>query len=163
MSRDWRRGFQANQNNSGFFGSVEIGGLSPTETLLRSWWNIALVGTWVNPGQYPPGGSYVRAGLVYDEAGLAPLSTPTPLTNPDADWLAITTVNPTPVFTSAVDLIYMITWDIGLDQSIKSQRKNSGGSAMGLYIAWEFQLEDEISGFTIPWWYSSLDMYVNTP
>jgi len=101
--------------------------------------------------------------LVYDAAGLAPLSTPTPLTNPDADWLAITTVNPTPVFTSAVDLIYMITWDIGLDQSIKSQRKNSGGSAMGLYIAWEFQLEDEISGFTIPWWYSSLDMYVNTP
>jgi hypothetical protein len=34
---------------------------------------------------------------------------------------------------------------------------------MGLYLAWEFSLEDEISGFTIPWWTGSIDAYLNTP
>src|SRR3546814_13155606 len=43
----------------------------------------------------PPGSSILRAGICYAEEGLTPLATPTPITNAtDADWLAITTLNP---------------------------------------------------------------------
>lgn len=163
MTRSWARAVQTNENNSGFFGSSEMGGIASGETLLKAWWNIALVGTWVNPGQYPPGGSICRAGVVYAEAGLAPLSTPTPITNGDADWLTITTLNPRATFTSATDLIYMLHWDVELDKPIASMRKNGGATTMGFYVAWEFSLSDEISGFTVPWWMSSLDTYTNTP
>lgn len=163
MSRGWVRAVQTDVNNSGFFGSLEMIALSDGQTVLRSYWNIGLMGTWVNPGQYPPGGSILRVGLGYFEDGLAPLATPTPITNSDADWLDIETLHPRAEFTSATDLIYMLHWDFKPDQSVKSQRKNETGGAMGLYVAWEFSLHDELSGFTIPWWTSSLDAYVNTP
>ena len=163
MSRGWVRSNQTNVNNSGFFGSVEMVVLSDQQTVLRSYWNLGLVGTWVNPGQYPPGGSMLRVGLGWFEDGLAPLDTPTPITNADADWMDIETIHPRAAFTSATDLIYMLHWDFPKDESVKSQRKNTSGGAMGLYVAWEFALHDEIMGFTIPWWTSSVDAYVNTP
>lgn len=137
--------------------------VSSGQTVLKSYWNIGLVGTWVNPGQYPPGGSILRVGLGYFEDGLAPLSTPTPITNADADWMDIETLYPDAQFTSATDLIYMLHWTFKPDQAVASQRKNGTAGAMGLYVCWEFTLHDEISGFTVPWWTSSIDAYVNTP
>jgi len=163
MSRQWLRITQTNQNNSGFFGSLEMTTVNPGDTVLRSYWNIGLIGTWVNPGQYPPGGSILRVGLGYFESGLDPLDTPTPITNGDVDWLDIETLHPRAEFTSATDLIYMLHWDFPKDESVKSQRKNATGGDMALYVCWEFNLHDEISGFTIPWWTSSVDAYINTP
>lgn len=163
MSREWLRITQTNQNNSGFFGSLEMTTVVPGDTVLRSYWNIGLIGTWVDPGQYPPGGSILRVGLGYFESGLDPLDTPTPITNGLADWLDIETIHPRAEFTSAVDLIYMLHWDFPKDESVKSQRKNGTAGDMALYVCWEFNLHDEISGFTIPWWTASVDAYINTP
>jgi len=163
MSREWLRITQTNQNNSGFFGSLEMTTVSPGDTVLRSYWNIGLIGTWVNPGQYPPGGSILRVGLGYFESGLDPLDTPTPISNGLSDWLDIETIHPRAEFTSAVDLIYMLHWDFPKDESVKSQRKNATAGDMALYVCWEFALNDEISGFTIPWWTASIDAYINTP
>jgi len=163
MSRQWLRITQTNQNNSGFFGSLEMTTVNDGDTVLRSYWNIGLVGTWVNPGQYPPGGSIARVGLGYFESGLDPSVTPTPITNGDADWLDIETIHPRVVLASAVDNIWVLNWDFPKDESVKSQRKNLTGGDMALYTCWEFNLHDEVSGFTMPWWTSSIDAYINTP
>jgi len=163
MSRGWVRATQTNVNNSGFFGSLEMIGVSDGQTVLRSYWNIGLIMTLTNPGQYPPGGSILRVGLGYFDDGLAALDTPTPITNADADWLDIETIHPRVVLASSVDNIWQLNWDFPKDESVKSQRKNATGSGKGLYVAWEFSLHDEVSGFTIPWWTASIDAYINTP
>ena len=163
MSRGWVRAVQTNVNNSGFFGSLEMISVSSGQTVLRSYWNLALIMTLTNPGQYPPGGSILRVGLGFFEDGLAPLSTPTPISNADADWMDIETLHPRVVLASATDNIWQLNWDFFPDQSVASQRKNDTASAMGLYLAWEFSLHDEVSGFTIPWWTGSIDAYINTP
>ena len=163
MSRGWVRATQTNVNNSGFFGSLEMIGVSDGQTVLRSFWNIGLIMTLTNPGQYPPGSSILRVGLGYFEDGLAPLSTPTPITNADADWLDIETIHPRVVLASSTQNIWQLNWDFPKDESVKSQRKNATGGAMGLYVAWEFSLSNAVSGFTIPWWTASIDAYLNTP
>jgi len=163
MSRGWVRATQTNVNNSGFFGSLEMIGVSDGQTVLRSYWNIGLIMTLTNPGQYPPGGSILRVGLGYFADGLAALDTPTPITNADADWLDIETIHPRVVLASSVDNIWQLNWDFPKDESVKSQRKNATGDTMGLYVCWEFSLHDEVSGFTIPWWTASIDAYMNTP
>jgi len=159
----WVRATQTNVNNSGFFGSLEMIAVADQQTVRRSYWNIGLIQTLTNPGQYPPGGSILRVGLGYFEDGLAPLSTPTPITNADADWLDIETIHPRVVLASSVDNIWQLNWDFPKDESVKSQRKNETGGTMGLYVCWEFSLHDEVSGFTIPWWTASIDALINTP
>ena len=163
MSRAWTRFTQENGNNDGFFGSWQMITIADGETLLRSYWNIGLIMTLTNPGQYPPGGSILRVGLGYFDFGLGALDTPTPITNGDADWLDIETIHPRVVLASSVDNIWQLNWDFPKDESVKSQRKNTSGDDKALYVAWEFQLFDEVSGFTIPWWTSSTDAYINTP
>jgi len=97
MTDGWVRSTANNVNNDGFFGSAELISVNPGQTLLRAWWNIGLFYLEAAVDQYPPGSSILRAGVVYDLAGITPLSRPTPITNADADWLAITTVNPSGV------------------------------------------------------------------
>src|SRR3546814_19268991 len=72
----------------------------------------------------PPGSSILRAGICYAEEGLTPLATPTPITNAtDADWLAITTLNPYSVQLSrATNVAWQINWGFDIDQSIKFMR-----------------------------------------
>ena len=162
----WIRSTNTNVRNDGFFGSAENISLNPGETALRTFWNIGLVMTLTNPGQYPPGSSILRVGLCWAESGLAQLATPTPITNgDDADWMDIETLAPySVVLASAVDNIWQINWAFPKDEDVKSMRKNSNVTGnMGLYVAWEFALDDAIVGFTIPWWYSSTDCLINVP
>ena len=68
------------------------------------------------------------------------------------------------VLASSVDNIWQINWAFPKDENVKAMRKNSNETGMmGLYVCWEFALDDEVMGFTIPWWYSSTDVLVNTP
>lgn len=162
----WIRSTNTNVRNNGFFGSSENISLNPGETVLRSFWNIGLTLTQTNPDQYPPGSSILRVGLCWAESGLAALSTPTPITNgDDADWLDIETLAPySVVLASATQNIWQINWAFPKDEDVRSMRKNKNAAGnMGLYVAWEFALDAEVSGFTIPWWYSSTDAYINVP
>lgn len=164
MADGWVRATATDPNNSGFFGSVPLIGLTPGQTALRSWWNIGLYYLAADVDVYPPGSSILRAGVVYAEAGLAPLATPTPISNADADWLAITTLNPYVVQLSrATNVAWQINWGFNDDQSIKSQRKNQEVGNMALYLAWEMSLNDEVSGFTMNGWWCSMDTLVRTP
>jgi len=164
MADGWIRSAQTNQANSGFFGSAGVVTLQPGQTLLRGWWNIGLFYLDADVTVYPPGSSVLRAGLVYAAAGLDPLDRPTPVTNANADWLAITSINPYGVQLSrAVNVAWQLNWGFPIDQSIKSQRKNDTEDDMTLYLCWEFALDGEVSGFTINGWWASLDAYVRTP
>jgi hypothetical protein len=160
----WVRATATNPNNSGFFGSVPLILVQPGQTVLRSWWNLGLYYLDSDVDQYPPGNSILRAGVVYAEEGLMPLATPTPISNADADWLAITSVNPYGVQLSrAVNVAWQLNWGFPIDLSIKSQRRNDTEDDMTLYLAWEMSLDDEVSGFTMNGWWASMDSLIRTP
>jgi len=160
----WLRTVSTNDNNDGFFGSVGMIDVNVTQTALRSWWNVGFFYLSTDENVYPPGSSILRAGLLYDVADLEPLETPTPITNSDADWLAITTLNPSSVQLSrATNVAWQINWGFPIDESVKSMRRNDTMDDHRLYIAWEMELEDEISGFTMSGWWASLDTLIRTP
>lgn len=164
MTDGWVRATATNVNNSGFFGSVPITLVQPTQTVLRAWWNIGLYYLAADVDQYPPGSSILRAGVCYDVAGHTPLETPTPISNADADWMAITTINPYwPQISRATNVAWQMNWGFITDVSIKSQRRNATEDDYTLYLAWEMALEDEVSGFTMSGWWCSLDALIRTP
>jgi len=164
MADGWVRAVATNPNNSGFFGSVPLISVGVGQTVLRAWWNLGLYHVLDDVMEYPPGASILRAGVVYAEADLEPLETPTPISNADADWLAITTMNPLQaILARATTNAWVTLWGFPVDLSIKSQRKNETEASRTLYLAWEMSLEDEVSGFTMTGWNCSLDAYVRTP
>ena len=164
MADGWVRAVATNPNNSGFFGSVPLIGVSPGQTVLRSWWNVGFQYLVDSIEIFPPGSSLLRAGVVYAEAGLAPLETPTPITNADADWLYVATLNPLQVELDRVTNVgWNILWGFPHDISLKSQRRNDTATNMNLYVAWEMALNDETPGFTMNGWNTSMDCYVRTP
>jgi len=164
MTDGWIRSTSSNANNSGYYGSTERILVHPDQTALRSWWNIGLYYLEAGIDQYPPGSSILRAGLLYDVSGLDPSATPTPISQADADWLAITTINPSVVQLSrAVNVAWQINWGFPIDISVKSQRKNQTAEDHSLYICWEWGLQDQEAGFEIDGWWCSLDTYMRTP
>jgi len=164
MADGWVRAVAANPNNDGFFGSVPLISVQPDQTVLRAWWNVGFEHVLDPNSEYPPGSSILRAGVVYAEADLLPSGTPTPITNADADWLAITTLNPVAVVLArATTNAWVTIWGFPIDLSIKSQRRNDTASNMTLYVAWEMDLNDEASGFTMTGWQTTMDALIRTP
>jgi hypothetical protein len=164
MADGWVRAVATNPNNDGFFGSVPLISVGVDQTVLRAWWNLGLYHVLEEATEYPPGASILRAGVVYAEADLEPLETPTPISNADADWLAITTINPSiAVLARATTNAWMTLWGFPIDLSIKSQRRNDTEASRTLYLAWEMSLENEVSGFTMTGWNCSIDAYIRTP
>lgn len=164
MVDGWVRATATNPNNDGFFGSVPLITVQPDQTVLRAWWYVGFHHLVDDVAEYPPGSSILRAGVVYDEADLLPSGTPTPISNADADWLAITSLNPsTAVLARATTNAWLTIWGFPIDLSIKSQRLNSTAENRTLYVAWEMSLNDEVPGFTMNGWQCSLDAYIRTP
>lgn len=164
MADGWVRATASNPNNSGFFGSVPLIGVQPGQTVLRSWWNVGLYYLSADENVYPPGNSILRAGVVYADEGLTPLETPTPITNADDDWMAITTINPTVVQLSrATNVAWQINWGFPIDLSIKSQRRNDTEGNKTMYLAYEFGLSGQIAGFALSGWWCSIDALIRTP
>jgi hypothetical protein len=164
MVDGWVRATATDPNNSGFFGSVPLIAVGAGQTVLRSWWNLGLYHVIDPSSTYPAGASILRAGVVYDEADLEPLETPTPISNADADWLAITTMNPhIAILARETTNAWVTLWGFPIDLSIKSQRRNDTEASRTLYLAWEMSLLDEVSGFTMTGWNCSMDAYIRTP
>ena len=164
MADGWGRAVATNPNNDGFFGSVPLISVGVDQTVLRGWWNLGLYHVIDPSSTYTAGASILRAGVVYDEADLLPSGTPTPISNADADWLAITTMNPhIAILARETTNAWVTLWGFPIDLSIKSQRKNETAAARTLYLAWEMSLEDEVAGFTMTGWNCSLDAYIRTP
>jgi hypothetical protein len=164
MADGWVRAAVAGPTNFFSAGSVPLIGVSPDQTVLRAWWNIGMYFLVADVNAYPPGNSLLRAGVVYDVAGLTAAGTPFPITNADADWMAITTINPTVVQLSrATNVAWQINWGFPIDLSIKSQRKNDTAVNYTMYMSWEFALDDDDPDFLINGWWGSIDAYVRTP
>lgn len=147
---------------TGFFGYEHMISVNPGETVLRSWvnwggWNID-----APQPNFPPGGSLLRVGLAWVPF-LEP-NVPTPVSNPEADWMWITTLHPKEVQLSrATDVNWYMQWDPGIDQSVKSMRRNRTEDVYSLVLAWEFQLAGAVSGFELPYWNGSVDAYIRNP
>lgn len=160
MARGWVRSSVNNGNNFGVAGLWPMVTIQPGQTVLRSYWNIGLIGTYTNPGQFPPGGSYLRVGLSYNDPAV---ETPLPISNADADWMDIETLQASTVLASSVDNIWHLQWNFPKDESVKSQRKNTTAVDHVLQVSWEFGTFEPMTNFSVPWWYATVDAYINTP
>ena len=164
MTDGWVRATAVGAPEFGFLGAVPMILVQPGQTVLRSWWNISLFYLAADVDAYPPGNSLLRAGVVYAAEGLSLGSTPFPVSNADADWLAITSINPNVVQLSrATNVAWQINWGFPIDLSIKSQRRNDTMDDMTLYVSWEFALNTEAEEFVIEGWACSVDSLIRTP
>lgn len=164
MADGWVRAVATDVNNFGFFGYVPMITLSPGQTCLKAWWNIGMYYLSSDENVYPPGGSILRAGVCWNNNSSDPVVPKTPISDASADWMAITTLNPEIVQLSrATNVAWQINWSLHTDEPIKSMRKNDTEDTYALQLAWEFSLHEEISGFTIPAWWCSIDALVRTP
>lgn len=158
----WKRVCASNANSGGFYGAMQGPTILDGETLLRSWWNLEIFDLVAPENNYPPGGSILKTGLVYAEAALPLNSTPTPVSNGDAEWLSLSVCNPRIVQLSrATNVAWQINWGFAQDISAKSMRKNQTGGSMAVYVSWEFALgADAMTGFAINNWGYSVDCLV---
>lgn len=165
MVDGWARSTATQPTSELYWGYVPLIGISPGQTVLRAWWNIGIHLTVGDANPYPPGASALRAGLAFiPEADITGLK-PTPISNADADWMAITCLPLQHLLVNRdVDLVtWQFNWGFELDQSIKSQRKNNTTGNYSLWLAWEFALKDTIVGFDGFQWWANLDAYLRTP
>lgn len=162
MADVWRRICASNLNAGGFYGAMMAHAIAPGETLLRTWWNLEIYDLGVGENTYPPGGSILKTGLLYDVANLGLNDTPTPVSNPDAEWLSLSVCNPRIVQLSrATNVAWQINWGFAQDISAKSMRKNSTGVTMATYVSWEFALgADRVANWAVNNWGYSVDCLV---
>ena len=166
MTDGWVRSTVTGTNNFGQWSAVQMVTLLPGQTVLRSWWNWG--GAYLDSGvnQYPPGDSLLRVGLLYAQSGLSAITTPTPVSQADADWLAITTLNPSSVQlsqSSTTGNSWAMNWGFPWDQSAKSMRRNDTGVDMGLYICSEWAFSAQHTDFGTGNYSASLNALVRTP
>lgn len=161
----WRRICASNANSGGYYGGMMGPYILPGETVLRSWWNIEIYDLAAPVNTYPPGGSMLKAGIVYDTAGLALNDIPSPIAQSFADWLSLSTCPPRIVqFSRATNVAWQINWGFPQDISAKSMRKNTSNEVKALYVSWEFALgADREPGWTVNNWAYSIDTLVRLP
>lgn len=162
MADVWRRICATNANAGGFYGAMQGPTILPGETLLRSWWNLEIFELEAPENSYPPGGSILKTGLLYDTAALGLNETPTPVSNGDAEWLSLSVCNPRIVQLSrATNVAWQINWGFPQDISAKSMRKNTTAETKALYVSWEFALgADRMTDWAINNWGYSIDALV---
>lgn len=163
MSRAWSRAFYSSAATTGTYGGTQLITLTSGQTAMHSFWNINVWGTWGSVAQYPPGSSLMRAGLVVAASGLAGDAN-TPISQPSADWMDITTICPVGQIATSTNVDWQYNWQLPVDRDVVVQRKNSGTTSLGIYVAWEFVVaSDAVSGFSMGGWSASIDTYINTP
>lgn len=163
MVDSWVRSIRVGTTPSGtgYYGSQIMLTVDPGETLLKSWvsW-----GGWTirSGGDYPPGGSLLRVGLAW-QPFLEP-NNPTPVSQPDADWLWITSIAPSEVQLSrSVDVAWYLQYGTQTDTPVKSMRRNRTDETYGLWLSWEFALSGQATGFELPFWNGSVDALIRNP
>lgn len=165
MSDGWVRSVGTQVTSEPYWGYVPMIALHPGQTVLRAWWNIGI--SLINPNstEYPAGASMLRAGVAYVDQNEVDVVKPTPVSNPDADWMAITSVNPRIIQfsnnTSVVPWFHLYGFEI--DLSIKSQRRNNTTEPKFLWLAWEFSLKNESTDWNEFEWWASMDAYIRAP
>lgn len=144
----WERG-EILAPSPSYFGHAVMYTPGASETILRVHWSW-YAHNFFNSDLWPPGTSCTKVGLVWD-VGTGP-DTPTPISQPDADWMALHTA----VWDSQFIRISTINqWELhsrgpvqGFDT--KSMRKQvSVGPAFNLSMSWEtLRTSDQPADFT---------------
>lgn len=163
MADNWVRATRVGVTTpgTGFYGSSHMIGVLPGETVLRVWLNW---GGWTlnaPENSYPPGGSLLRVGLCFK-----PFvdSSNTPVSDPDADWMWMSSFPARDVQLSrATNVAWFMRWGPDQDQSVKAMRKNTDSQLWSLQIGWEFALSGQVTGFQLPFWNASVDALIRNP
>lgn len=136
---EWRRTTFADSDDAGF-GSYEAVVLDFGETIIRSYWSFQIHSAVATaPGGDPVGSLLCRAGLVAAVSGLAPASTPTPISQPGDDWLDVRTA---PWHLQLAPSTSTLDWVVNAriaEQDVKSQRRTDPASptTQSIYWSWE--------------------------
>ncbi len=158
----WLRGTTTNGYQQAYWGYQQLIGVNVNQTVLGAYWNINVFGTWGGINFFPPARSLMRAGLLWAEDGLPAGNTPTPISQPDADWMDIETIQPDVSYTTSTQNNWHVQWGFKFDQRVKAQRRNRGPELMGLYVSFEFNLGgSHVDPFAITGWNGSIDALVS--
>lgn len=160
----WVRGTRvgATPAGTGYYGGDILITVNPGETVLRSWvfWSGYTLMAPVN--EFPPGGSLLRVGMAW--VPFLGSGNPTPVSQPDADWMWISSFRAREVNLSrATNVAWYLEYGTDIDISVKSQRKNQTDEPYALRVAWEFALSGQATGFQLPFWNASVDAYIRNP
>lgn len=160
----WVRGHRVGVTppGTGYYGGDTLIVVDPGETVLRSWvfwsgWSLM-----APANDFPPGGSLLRVGMAW--VPFLDPGNPTPISQPDADWLWISSFRAREVNLSrATNVAWFLEYGTDTDVSVKSMRRNRTDEPYALYLSWEFALSGQVTGFELPFWNGSVDALIRNP
>lgn len=119
------------------------------QTIRRVHWSWQAHQVFVGSAGWPPGSGITQVGLVWtDQSGT---NIPTPLSQPEADWIALETITWETILSRTTDVVWVInsrppvaSWDT------KSMRKQVPTNPVwSLHMSWETEVaSDSASPFT---------------
>jgi len=134
----WRRGIFS-QTPTNFFGHILLFVPDPSHTIRRTYWSwrahqIFQASSW------PPGSEVTRVALWWGSSTITPSEIPTPISQPNEDYVDIRTVVwDTQAFFSGNNLFWDVHSRPPVDEwSTQGQRKQTDNAPnLGLYVTWE--------------------------
>jgi hypothetical protein len=144
---EWRRGTAVFDVGEQYYGWLNLGGIEPGETLIRTRWNLVLWTTYGDQATYPAGSSITKAGIIFQPVGTVDVDTP--ISQPESDWIDLRTMPWRVSLALSTEAAWHLAADAGTpDPDAKAMRKNDTEDTLSLYVSWETMLaSDTVSGF----------------
>lgn len=126
-----------------YFGHSLLVDPDPGQTIRRVHWSWQAHQVFVGTSGWPPGSGITQVGLVWtSEVGS---NIPTPLSQPDADWIALETIVWDTILSRTTDIVWVLNsrppvagWDT---QSMRKQ--DPAGSVYSLHMSWETEVASD--------------------
>jgi hypothetical protein len=135
---EWRRADFFVEDDDQAWNTKEMVTIEPGESILRVRWGLQLVNVAVQAA-WPAGNIVVKAGIVFDDAAIAVDTAPTPITNPDADWLDMSFVPWDGQISRATNVAWMMFGTVR--QREARERRDLSSTAVtdsSVYLSWEW-------------------------
>lgn len=136
-SLEWRRNSFARATFE-TFDAFELTTLVPGETVTRTimGWNANVVAA--SSTGSPSSSMITKIGLILWTPSTPPSSLPTPISQPNADWLSLTTVPWRSSLAESTNIVWSCNASIGPEGiNSQGQRRVPPGPDLSLYISWE--------------------------
>ena len=133
----WERNSSA-QTSFDSFGGFEMITLVPGETVLRTimGWNANVVAA--SSTGSPASSMITKVGLILFTVSTPPAGLPTPISQPNADWISLATLPWTSYVAESTNIVWSMNSNMG-PNGVNSQgmRKVPPGPNLSLYMVWE--------------------------
>ncbi len=137
---EWRRADFFVELDDQAWNTKQMVTIEPGESVLRVRWGIQLAGSTDDvSGFWPTGNIVVKAGILYDAAGIAVDTAPTPISQPGDDWLDMCFMP----WTAVMDLETTIGWSFQthIQQREARERRDNPSDVLtddAVYLCWEW-------------------------